>query len=405
MDEYGSDKPDTRFDLKIVDITELAGRCSFSVFNRVVKSGGVVRAINVKQTEFTRAQIENLTEKAQGYGAKGMAWIQYRPDGEIYSILTKYMNEAEMQELFKVMGAVPGDFILFCADTLKTVRRTLGGLRLDVADMMSLRCEEHKLLFVTDFPEFEYSEEENRFIATHHPFTMPYPEDIEYLFSDPGRVRAQAYDVVMNGVELGSGSIRIHDSEVQNTMFKALGFSEEETLEKFGFLIEAFSYGTPPHGGFAFGLDRLVMLLVGATSLREVIAFPKTKEAACLLTDAPSFVGEDQLEILKLFKSVEEKVEVKKESQKFDVDKIAMLSKLYISDAEKPEMMKNMAEIVNFANELAQIDTEGLAPTAHIVPVCNVLREDVEMPSFPKEELLKNAPRVSEDMVFVPKTF
>ena len=269
MDIYGSDKPDIRFGLPIVDLTSIARKCSFSVFRSVCDRGGVVRAINVKgKSDFTRAQIEELTAKAQGLGAKGMAWISLRQDGEIYSILTKYLTETEIRKIIAACEAKPGDFILFCADKLSTVRRTLGGLRLELGDMLGYRRkDDFKFLIVTDFPQFEYSEEEKRYVATHHPFTMPYPEDIPYLISDPARVRAQAYDIVLNGVELGSGSVRIHDRAVQEKMFEALGFSKEETLERFGFMINAFRYGTPPHAGFAFGLDRLVMLMVGADSL------------------------------------------------------------------------------------------------------------------------------------------
>ena len=198
------------------------------------------------------------------------------------------MTEEELQGILKATDAGPGDFILFCADSLSVVRKTLGGLRIRIADMLNLRKkDEYKFLFVTDFPQFEFSEEENRYVATHHPFTMPYPEDLDYLFTDPSRVRAQAYDVVLNGIEIGSGSIRIHRSDVQQMMFKALGFTPEEIKERFGFMIDAFRYGTPPHGGFAFGHDRLVMLMAGADSVREVIAFPKLRDASCPLTSAP----------------------------------------------------------------------------------------------------------------------
>ncbi|MDD3429710.1 MAG: aspartate--tRNA ligase, partial [Oscillospiraceae bacterium] len=247
MDIYGSDKPDIRFELPIVDLTALAERCSFSVFNKVVQGGGVVRAINAKGcADFTRSTIEDLTDKAVKLGAKGMAWIAIRQDGELYSVLTKYFTKEEMQQLLDAVKAEPGDFILFCADKLATVRRTLGTLRLELGDMLNLRNKkDYKFLIVTDFPQFEWSEEENRFMATHHPFTMPYPEDVPFLISDPGRVRAQAYDVVLNGVELGSGSVRIHQKEVQSKMFEALGFSKEETQERFGFMINAFRYGTP----------------------------------------------------------------------------------------------------------------------------------------------------------------
>ena len=255
MDWYGSDKPDLRFGLKIVDLTEIARTCSFAVFRNVVDKGGIVRAIKVPGgADFTRSQIEELTAKAQSYGAKGMAWIAIRPGGEIYSILTKYFKENELQDIIKAMDAHDGDFILFCADKLATVRRTLGNLRLDVAEMLGIRdTGEYKFLFVTDFPQFEWSEDEKRWVATHHPFTMPYEEDVEYLFTDPGRVRAQAYDVVLNGIELGSGSVRIHRQDIQTKMFEALGFTDEQIEERFGFMVNAFRFGTPPHAGFAFG--------------------------------------------------------------------------------------------------------------------------------------------------------
>ena len=308
MDTYGCDKPDIRFGLPIVDVTDVAKKCSFSVFKNAVNAGGIVRAINVKgQADFTRSTIEDLTEKAQKLGAKGMAWIAYRPDGEIYSILTKYFSDDEMKELLQKVKAEPGDFILFSADKFDTVCRVLCGLRLAIGDMLGLRRkDDFKFLIVTDFPQFEWSEEQNRFLAMHHPFTMPYEEDIQYLFSDPARVRAQAYDVVLNGIELGSGSIRIHNQDVQKKMFEALGFSDEEIQERFGFMVGAFRYGTPPHGGFAFGLDRLVMIMAKRDSIRDVIAFPKVKDASCLLTNAPDVVDEKQLRELSINIDVEE---------------------------------------------------------------------------------------------------
>ena len=228
-------------------MTELARGCGFSVFRKAVEAGGVVRALNVKgRCDFSRGTIEELTEKALAYGARGMAWIALREDGEPYSVLTKYFSEAEFAALLDAVDGRPGDFILFCADRFSTVCRTLGGLRLDLADLLGLRRNpgDYKFCFVTDFPQFEYSEEEGRYVATHHPFTMPYPEDLPYLLTDPARVRAQAYDVVLNGVELGSGSIRIHSRDVQERMFEALGFSDGQIGERFGFLVNAFQYGT-----------------------------------------------------------------------------------------------------------------------------------------------------------------
>ncbi len=410
MDRYGSDKPDLRFGLPIIDLTELMKQCSFSVFRRVADKGGVIRAINVKGCgDFSRSTIEALTDKAQSLGAKGMAWIAMREDGTPYSILNKYFNEEEYAALLRAVDAKPNDFILFCADKLSTVRRVLGGLRVELGKLLHLtRKDDYCFLFVTDFPEFEYSEEEGRFLATHHPFTMPYPEDIPYLLSDPGRVRAQAYDVVLNGVELGSGSMRIHQQDVQQRMFEALGFSPEQIEERFGFMVHAFSYGTPPHGGFAFGLDRVVMLLLGADSLRDVIAFPKIKDASCLLTEAPNTVDEEQLKVLGLtpenLTDYDHKAaKRKKRRSSIDVDRVANLSKLRLSAEEKAQMATQMAEIVAFADELSKIDTEGIDETAHIVPVSNVFREDEVLSSFSREALLSGAPQQQDGYIFVPQ--
>ena len=408
MDRYGSDKPDLRFDLPIIDLTDLAAACSFSVFRKACDGGGMVRAINVKgQAEFTRTVIEDLTRKALAYGAKGMAWIAWRPDGEIYSILTKYFSEKEMETLLERMDARPGDFILFCADRFDVVCRTLGGLRQDLADLLNLRRPgDYRFAIVTDFPQFEWSEEEGRYLAMHHPFTMPYPEDLPYLLTDPGRVRAQAYDVVLNGVELGSGSIRIHCQEIQKQMFTALGFSDEAIRERFGFMVNAFRYGTPPHGGFAFGLDRLGMMLLEADSLREVIAFPKNKEAVCLMTDAPNLVDSQQLEALGLGAALEDHVDEAKRrrsSPKVDVDAVANLAKLFIPQAQKAAMADEMESIVAFANQLEQIDTHGVEITAHVVPRSNVFHEDIPGEPFDREELLKNAPDCREGYIFVPQ--
>lgn len=414
MDVYGSDKPDLRFGLPIVDVTEVARKSNFSVFQSVIQKKGIVRAINVVgKADFTRSEIEHLTEKAQSYGAKGMAWIAYKEDGEIYSILTKYFSEAVMQELLDRMQAKPGDFILFCADKLSTVRRTLGGLRLDLAKMLHLQDKtEYKFLFVTDFPQFEYSEEEGRYISTHHPFTMPYPEDVEYLLSDPARVRAQAYDVVLNGIELGSGSIRIHRQDVQEKMFRALGFTDEQIESRFGFMTNAFSYGTPPHGGFAFGLDRLAMQLLGAESLREVIAFPKLKDASCPLTDAPNVVDPEQLEALGLFNpdlfgqgeaGEAGRAIQRAASPQIDVDHVANLAKLYLRPEEKAEMAKDLQKIVAFANQLSEIDTQNVPQTAHVVPQENVFRADEVAPGMDREAVLQNAPAQDDGYFFVPQ--
>ncbi|MFI3163429.1 MAG: aspartate--tRNA ligase [Bacillota bacterium] len=410
MDIYGSDKPDLRFDLPIVDITEIARTCSFSVFRSVVDGGGIVRAINVKNTEFTRSNIEDLTKKAISYGAKGMAWIAIRPDGEVYSILKKYFSDEDIARILEAMDAKPGDFILFCADKLATVRKTLGALRLDIGDMLGYRNkDDYKILFVTDFPQFEWSEEEERFLAMHHPFTMPYPEDVEKLLSDKANVRAQAYDVVLNGIELGSGSVRIYDKDVQNTMFEALGFSKEETEERFGFMVNAFKYGTPPHAGFAFGLDRLVMLLAHGESLRDVIAFPKVKDASCLMTDAPNVVDADQLEVLNLGVAAEKADgkggKGKKKTADIDIDNVANLARLHLSKEEKVKIGGDLMAIIDFANTLSEVDTTGVEITAHVVPINNVFRTDVVKNGENRDELLQNAPTKTEGYITVPKVF
>ena len=412
MDVYGSDKPDIRFELPIVDVTDIAKKCSFSVFKKVAQSGGYVRAICVTgQADFTRSTIENLTEKAMGYGAKGMAWIAYKQNGEIYSILTKYFTEDEMKELLDAVKAKPGDFILFCADKLDVVRRTLGGLRLDLGDMLGLRRKnDYKFLFVIDFPQFEYSEAENRYVATHHPFTMPYPEDVQYLTTDPGRVRAQAYDVVLNGIELGSGSIRIHDRRVQEKMFEALGFDKKTIDERFGFMVNAFRYGTPPHGGFAFGLDRFVMLMVGADSLRDVIAFPKIKDASCPLTGAPDFVDKAQLDVLGLTEAVQAEEnsalsEQKKEKEiTIDVENIANLACLYLTDEDKISYAEDMNSIIAFADTITRVDTSNIKAKEHLIPISNVFHDDeVIIHNVERDELLAASPTKTDGYITVPR--
>ena len=411
MDRYGSDKPDLRFDLPIVDVTGIAGKCGFGVFRSAAESGGVVRAINVKGgASFTRGEIDELTAAAVGLGAKGMAWIAVRESGELYSILTKFMTETELHGILEATEAKPGDFILFCADRLPAVRKILGGLRLRISDMLNLRRkDDYKILFVTDFPQFEYSEEENRYVASHHPFTMPYPEDLEYLFSDPSRVRAQAYDVVLNGIELGSGSIRIHQSDVQQMMFRALGFTPDEIRKRFGFMIDAFRYGTPPHGGFAFGLDRLVMLLTGAESLREVIAFPKIKDASCPLTSAPGTVDTRQLEDLHLhqisYSPAGKQQNIRKNpATSVDVDKVAKLACLRIRDEERESIARELRAIIAFADKLGNVDTDGVPITSHVVPMVNVFREDAPRKPLDRELVLSNAPLRNDRYVVVHKT-
>lgn len=409
MDMYGTDKPDLRFGLPIIDLTEQMRNCGFSVFRKAVEAGGYVRAINVKGCgDFTRTTIENLTAKAQSYGAKGMAWIAMKEDGTPYSILTKYFTEEEFDRLLAAVDAKAGDFILFCADKYSVVCRTLGNLRLDLAEMLDLRKkDDFKFLIVTDFPEFEYSEEEGRYIATHHPFTMPYPEDIPYLLSDPARVRAQAYDFVLNGYELGSGSIRIHRRDIQQKMFEALGFSPEQIEERFGFMVNAFRYGTPPHGGFAFGLDRLVMLMLGEDSLREVIAFPKTKDASCPMTDAPNTVDKEQLDVLGLAELFGPSSTVdffpKSHSDKIDIETLSELSNLHLSDKEKKEYTEEMQQTMPFVNQILDVDTTGVAETTHVQPLKNVLREDVPQQDLSRDEMLESAPQKKDGYIFVPE--
>lgn len=407
MDRYGSDKPDLRLGLPIVDLTEMMRGCDFSVFRKAVEAGGKVRAINVKGCGgFSRGEIEILTEKALGYGAKGMAWIALKEAGEPYSILTKYFSANAFQALLDAVEGKPGDFILFCADQFDVVCRTLGGLRLDLAGLLGLKRQgDYRFLIVTDFPEFEYSHDEGRYIATHHPFTMPYPEDIPYLVSDPSRVRAQAYDVVLNGVELGSGSIRIHRRDVQQEMFKALGFTPEQIEDRFGFMINAFKYGTPPHGGFAFGLDRLVMQMLEADSLREVIAFPKNKDARCPMMDAPSAVDESQLDALGLLARAgsEGNFTAHRKPAAIDVESVAQLARLYVTPEERERAAAQMEEMVAFANRLKDLDTEGVEPMAHVALIKNVLRADTPGSSLEREPLLANAPARRDGCYLVPQ--
>lgn len=300
MNRYGSDKPDTRFGMELTDVSETVKGCGFGVFTGALENGGSVRGINVKgQAEMPRKKIDALVEFAKGYGAKGLAYLSVMPDGSYKSSFAKFMTEEQLESLVKAMQGEPGDLLLFAADRLKIVWAVLGALRCEIARQLEL-VDNHQFnfLWVTEFPQFEWSDEEERFVAMHHPFTMPMEEDLERLESDPGSVRAKAYDIVLNGVELGGGSVRIFQSDVQERMFRALGFTNEKAHEQFGFLLDAFKYGVPPHAGLAIGLDRFVMLLVGAESIREVIAFPKVKDASCLMSEAPNTVDEKQLEEL-----------------------------------------------------------------------------------------------------------
>lgn len=297
MERYGSDKPDIRFAFELVSVNEALKNSEFKVFSGAINSGGDVRGINVKGygDKFSRKNIDKLEKFTKTYGAKGLAWIKITEEG-IKSPIAKFLSEEEMANVISTMNGEVGDLLLFVADKSQVVFDSLGALRCEVARQLDLlNKEDYKLLWVTEFPLLEYDEDNNRFSAMHHPFTRPMNEDMHLLESDPAAVRAEAYDLVLNGFELGGGSIRIHDAELQAKMFKALGFSEEEANEQFGFLINAFKYGTPPHGGIAFGLDRIVMLLTGSENIREVIAFPKTQNASCLMTEAPSFANEQQL--------------------------------------------------------------------------------------------------------------
>ncbi len=297
MNRFGSDKPDTRFGMELQDVSEVVRDCGFGVFTTALEAGGSVRGINVKgQAEMPRKKIDALTEFAKGYGAKGLAYLSVMPDGSYKSSFAKFMTQEQLETLVKAMKGEAGDLLLFAADRLKTVWAVLGALRIEVAKQLELIDDSRfDFLWVTEFPQFEWSDEEERYVAMHHPFTMPVEEDLDLLETEPGRVRAKAYDIVLNGVELGGGSVRIFQSDVQERMFQALGFTKEKAHEQFGFLMDAFRYGVPPHAGLAIGLDRFVMLLVGAESIREVIAFPKVKDASCLMMEAPAPVEEKQL--------------------------------------------------------------------------------------------------------------
>ena len=309
MDRYGSDKPDTRFGMELINVTDVVKDCGFGVFSGAVANGGTVRGLNAKgQGEMARKKIDAIVEFVKTYGAKGLAYIAMHEDGTIKSSFAKFMTEEEMNNLIAAMGGEPGDLLLFAADKNKVVWDSLGALRLELAKQMDIIPEgKWNFLWITEFPQFEWSDEQGRFLAMHHPFTMPMEEDIQYLISDPGRVRAKAYDIVLNGTELGGGSVRIHQADVQAKMFEALGFTPEQANEKFGFLLTAFKYGVPPHAGLAYGLDRLVMHMAGEDNIREVIAFPKVKDASCLMTDAPNVVDDVQLQELQIKLDLKEK--------------------------------------------------------------------------------------------------
>lgn len=300
MNRFGSDKPDTRFGMELVDVSGVVAGCGFGVFTGALENGGSVRGINAKgQAGMPRKKIDALVDFAKGYGAKGLAYLVVLEDGSYKSSFAKFMTEEQLNALVKAMDGQPGDLLLFAADKTNIVWSVLGALRLELGEQMGLIDHDRfDFLWVVEFPQFEWSEEENRFMAMHHPFTMPMEEDLSLLETDPGKVRAKAYDIVLNGVELGGGSVRIFQDDVQERMFTALGFTKERARDQFGFLLDAFKYGVPPHAGLAYGLDRLCMLLTKAESIREVIAFPKVKDASCLMTNAPGAVDAAQLEEL-----------------------------------------------------------------------------------------------------------
>ena len=311
MDRFGSDKPDTRFGMELKDVSSVVAGCGFGVFTGALENGGSVRGINAEgQGAMPRKKIDALVEVAKTYGAKGLAYLAINEDGTYKSSFSKFMTEEELAKLVEAMNGKPGDLLLFAADKNDVVWAVLGALRLHIAEELGLLDKnQFNFLWITEFPLLEWNEEQNRFVAKHHPFTMPMDEDLQYLDSDPGRVRAKAYDIVLNGTEIGGGSVRIYQSDVQEKMFEVLGFTKEEAYERFGFLLNAFKYGVPPHAGLAYGLDRLIMLMAKEDSIREVIAFPKIKDASCLMTDAPNVVDDKQLEELAIAIALEEEEE------------------------------------------------------------------------------------------------
>ncbi|MBQ8147836.1 MAG: aspartate--tRNA ligase [Lachnospiraceae bacterium] len=302
MDRFGSDKPDLRFGMELHDVTDVVKDCEFVVFKGAIENGGSVRGINAEgQGAMPRKKIDALVDFAKGYGAKGLAYVAINEDGTYKSSFAKFMKPEEMDALVAAMEGKPGDLLLFAADKNKLVYDVLGALRLELANQMGLLDKnEYRFVWITEFPLLEWSEEQGRYMAMHHPFTMPMEEDLQYLETEPGRVRAKAYDIVLNGTEIGGGSVRIHQDDVQERMFEALGFTKEAAYEQFGFLLNAFKYGVTPHAGLAYGLDRLVMLMAKEDSIRDVIAFPKVKDASCLMSEAPNVVDPKQLEELEI---------------------------------------------------------------------------------------------------------
>lgn len=315
MDRFGSDKPDTRFGMELVDVSDVVKDCGFGVFTGALEAGGSVRGINVLgQGTMPRKKIDKLVEFAKGCGAKGLAYLVINEDGTYKSSFAKFMTDEELAALVAKMNGKPGDLLLFAADKNKIVWNVLGALRLQLGEELGLIDEnQYNFLWVTEFPLLEWSDEENRFMAMHHPFTMPMEEDWDKIDSDPGSVRAKAYDIVLNGTELGGGSVRIHQDDIQEKMFEVLGFTKELAHEQFGFLLDAFSYGVPPHAGLAYGVDRMIMHMVHADSIRDVIAFPKVKDASDLMSEAPGTVDEKQLEELGITVVAAEENEEKKD--------------------------------------------------------------------------------------------
>lgn len=317
MDRFGSDKPDTRFGMELKDVSDVVKGCGFGVFTGALENGGTVRGINAEgQGAMPRKKIDALVEVAKTYGAKGLAYLAINEDGTYKSSFSKFMTEEELSALVKAMDGKAGDLLLFAADKNSVVWAALGALRLHIAEELGLLDKnQFNFLWITEFPLLEWNDEQERFVAMHHPFTMPMDEDLPLLDTDPGKVRAKAYDIVLNGTEIGGGSVRIYQSDVQEKMFEVLGFSKEEAYDRFGFLLNAFKYGVPPHAGLAYGLDRLIMLMAKEESIRDVIAFPKIKDASCLMTDAPNVVDGKQLEELAIeLSKVEEKASEENEA-------------------------------------------------------------------------------------------
>lgn len=407
MDKYGVDKPDTRFGLEIVDLTDIAKSCSFDVFNEVVTDGGVVKGICVRNgNKLTRNQIQYLTDKAQALGGKGMAWIAIEMDGNLRTVLSKFLSEKDIGNILDRLNAKPNDLIIFSADKKEKALNILGNLRLELSEIMELKNpNEFEFVVITDFPLLEWSDEEKRFIAMHHPFTSPMDEDICLIEKAPQAIRAKHYDIVLNGVELGSGSIRIHQRELQAKIFELLGFSKSEVEKRFGFLLRAFEYGTPPHGGFAFGVDRFVMLLTGEKSIREVIAFPKMKDGSCAMMNTPSKASLEQLLDLDLHLAL---TEIKEAEDIRLTDEIllhcANLARLNIEENEKQELSKNLEDIIAFANKVNEVETDEDDLLTYIVDNENVFREDEVLDSLDVEKVVRNASKTKNNMFHVPKS-